>query len=84
MIDHVYFYDFPGFLQRLQTEGKLIYFPFLLRRIMKGKMLSASFNYVACLPVGRYWLWGKAPMRWENIKPIYQIGMITAYRIKIQ
>ena len=23
--------------------------------------LPSSFNYVACLPVGRYWLWGKTP-----------------------
>jgi len=37
MIDHVYFYDFPGFLQRLQTEGKLIHFPFLLRRTMEER-----------------------------------------------
>jgi hypothetical protein len=27
----------------------------------RRKMLPAPFNYVACLPVGRYLLWGKTP-----------------------
>jgi hypothetical protein len=41
MIDQAYFYDFPDFLQRLQTEEKLIHFPFLLRSTKEE----------------RYWYW---------------------------
>jgi len=37
MIDQVYFFDFPDFLQRLQMEGKLIHFPFFLRRTMEER-----------------------------------------------
>jgi len=30
------------------------------------KVLPSSFIYVACLPVGRCWLWGKIPVRLMN------------------
>jgi hypothetical protein len=49
-----------------RTNRSISIFPVVAAKNYGRKVLLSSFIYVACLPVGRYWLWGKIPVGLMN------------------